>query len=142
MTIECACFGNLNRDGELKTSRNGKDYLLLSITTGREDTAQRVGVLCFDQDALAQNDKFVRGARVYLEGSLKAGIWTDQQGMPRVDLTVLSWHCKLAAIGRNRPRRDNPPQHDASVAGGYVAPRSAPAGRLPDDEIPFAPEVR
>lgn len=141
MSLEIALFGNLNRDGEQRTSRNGKPYLLLSITTGRDDNAQRVGVLSFDPDALAQADKFLRDARVYVEGRLTAKIWTDSQGQPRVDLSVMSWHCRLAQIGRNKPKRE----HETSVAGGYHSPRYAPAGRLPgelNDEIPFAPEVR
>lgn len=144
MTIEVACFGNLNRDAELRTSKNGKPYLFISLITGRDDTAQRISVLCFDEDAIAQADKFVRGARAYVEGSLNAKIWIDQQGQARVDLSAFSWHTRLAAIGRNKPKRD---RAETPVAGGYVSPRSAPANRLPgsgqyNDEIPFVPEVR
>jgi single-stranded DNA-binding protein len=115
--------------------------LLLSITTGRDDNAQRVGVLSFDPDALAQADKFLRGSRVYLEGSLTAKIWTDSHGQPRVDLSIMSFHTRLAQIGRYKAKRER----ETSVAGGYISPRSAPAGRLPgelNDEIPFAPEAR
>jgi hypothetical protein len=38
--IEAAFFGALGRDGELKTSKNGKPYLRLNIRVGDGDTAQ------------------------------------------------------------------------------------------------------
>jgi hypothetical protein len=44
---------------------------------------------------------------------LKLDSWTGSDGKERHGLSVMSWHCRLAAIGRNRPKRES-----ISVAGG------------------------
>lgn len=83
------------------------------------------------------------GARVYVEGRLSLNEWTNADGVVKAGLSVLSWHCRLAQIGRNKVKRE---AEQVSVAAGktYHSSRSAPAGRLPasgndfhDDEIPW-----
>lgn len=141
--IECALFGVLGRDAEPKISQSGKSYLRLSIRVGDGDSAQWVSVLAFDERALEVAEKLVAGARVYVEGKLNTSEWTGQDGEKRFGLSVMSWHCRLSQIGRQKVRRE---RSDATVAGGYASPRSAPAGRLSgapfDDEIPFSAEWR
>lgn len=139
MSIEVALFGILGRDAELKTSRNGKEYVRLNIRCGDGDGAQWVSAMVFDADAIALVDKLVRGARVYLEGSITLNEWTGQDGAKRTGLSVMSWHCRLAAIGSSkRERKDDPA--GISVAGGTFG-RADRGGDL-DDPIPFAPEWR
>jgi single-stranded DNA-binding protein len=104
--IECALFGTLGRDAEARTSSKGKPYLRLSVRVGDGDGAQWVNVTCFDQSAIADADKLTKGARVYAEGRLTLDEWTAHDGTKRHGLAVMSWHCRLAQIGRNRPRRD------------------------------------
>jgi single-stranded DNA-binding protein len=133
--IEAAFFGALGRDAEAKTSRNGKPYLRLNIRVGDGDAAQWVSVMAFDEQALAAADKMVKGTRVYVEGTLRLDEWTAADGTKRHSLNVMSWHCRLAAIGRNRPKRarDRP---NVSVAGGTIKSRAPAAGDF-NDEIPF-----
>ena len=137
MSIEAAAFGVLGQDVERKTSKSGKPYLRLSVRVGNEDAAQWVSVLAFDPDAIERADRFVKGARLYIEGRLSTNEWTGQDGEKRLGLSVMSWHCRLAQIGRNKPRRDN-----EKVSESYRSPRSAPVNRLPasggapwDDDI-------
>lgn len=144
MSIECAFLGALGRDAGLKTSQSDKSYLRLSVRVGNDDGAQWVSVLCFDAGAIEVADKLVRGARVYCEGKLSLNEWTNAHHVVKTSLSVMSFHTRLAQIGRNKPKRS---RENASVAGGYASPRSAPAGGLPNtgelnDEIPFAPEMR
>ena len=89
----------------------------------------------FDENATCQADKFVKGARCYIEGSVKLEQWAGHDGVIRHGLGCLSWHCRLAEIGRNKPRRARPRRPDQH--GAAVAPP-------PDlnDMIPFAPEWR
>src|SRR6266853_1963547 len=112
MTIECAFFGTLGRDAERKTSATGKRYLRLSVRVGDGDGAQWVSVLAFDPEAIEAADKLVQGARVYVEGKLELSEWTGSNGVKRQGLNVLSWHCRLPHIGRNRPRK-KPSQEQA-----------------------------
>lgn len=133
--IECAFFGALGRDAEHKTSQGGRPYLRLSVRVGDDDGAQWVSVLAFDERALEQADKFIRGARLYVEGRLSTSEWTGADGAKRFGLSVMSWHCRLAEIGRNKAKRDN-----VSIAGGGQAypPRSDAAGNdFHNDEIGF-----
>jgi single-stranded DNA-binding protein len=133
--IESAFFGALGRDGESKTSKAGKSYLRLNVCTGDGETAQWVSVLAFDPRAIEQADKFIKGARVYVEGKLSSDEWTAQDGTKRHGLSVMSWHCRLSEIGRNKSKRAA-----ATGAKEQPAPKAA-AGRAGndfyDDKIPF-----
>ena len=98
-------FGALGRDAEAKTSKTGKPYLRVNVRVGDGDTAQWVNATVFDTKAIEVVDKLVKGARVYLEGRIALDEWAGQDGVKRHGLSVMSWHCRLAQIGRNRPLR-------------------------------------
>ena len=132
-SIEAALFGTLGRDAELKTSKNGKPYLRLNIACGEGDATQWVAATVFDERAIAAADRLIKGARVYLEGKLSLNEWTASDGTPRTGLSVLSWHCRLSQIGRNKPDRKK--EREFGSVG-------ANAGTGFDDKIPFAPEWR
>jgi len=133
MSIECAFFGSLARDAETKTSKAGKQYLRLNVRVENGETAQYINVMAFDADAVAVADKLVKGARVYCEGKLSLDEWTGQDGQKRTGLSVMSFHCRLSQIGRNKPRKQTSDRE-----------ATAPYGSRPafNDSIPFAPEVR
>ena len=138
MSIEAAFLGVLGREAEAKTSKTGKPYLRLSVRVGDGDSAQWVSVICFDASALEAASQFVAGARVYSEGKLSLDEWTAQDGIKRQGLSMLSFHCRLAQIGRNKPAKSYP----RKVSQKPSKPIE-PAGQASfDDEIPFAPEVR
>jgi single-stranded DNA-binding protein len=132
--IEIALFGTLGRDAEPKTSKSGKPYLRLNVRVGDGDDVQWVSVMAFDEKAIAAADKMLKGARVYVEGRLSIGEWTGQDGVKRHGLSAMSWHCRLAQIGRNKQKRS------ISVAGGTSttsrARHSEGEAQL-NDEIPF-----
>lgn len=144
--IECAFLGVLGRDAEQKISKSGNSYLRLSVRVGDGDAATWVSVLSFDSAAVEISDRFVKNAKVYVEGKLSLNEWTNTDGVVKTSLSVMSFHTRLAQIGRQNVKREG---DRASIAEGktYRSPRSAPAGRLQgggdfDDPIPFAPEVR
>jgi single-stranded DNA-binding protein len=136
MSIECAFFGALGRDAEVKTSKGGKQYLRLNVRVDDGEAAQWLRVMAFDPDANAAAAKMVKGARVYIEGRLSVDEWTGQNGAKRHGLSVMSRHCRLTAIARNRPRKQKQ---------GFPRDMHAPfAGRASgfDDDVPFAAEAR
>jgi single-strand DNA-binding protein len=137
MTIEVALFGVLGRDAESKTSKNGKPYLRLNVRCGDGDAVQWISAMIFGDD-VPDAARLEKGSRVYLEGSLKLNEWTAQDGTKRHSLSVMSWHCKLAAIGRNRPTKressdseQRPESHSSDTRVRGTADRDL------DDEIPF-----
>ena len=134
--IEVALFGALSRDAEPKISKSGKPYLRLNVRVGDGDDAQWVSVMAFDEKAIAVADKMLKGARVYVEGRISIDEWTGQDGAKRTGLSCMSWHCRLAQIGRNRP----PKKSGISVAAGTNGKPDRPAAsgdRELNDEIPF-----
>jgi single-stranded DNA-binding protein len=126
--IESAMFGTLSRDEEVKTSKAGKQYLRLNLRVGDGDEAQFVNAMIFDTAAIDIADKLVKGARIYIEGRLTVDEWTGKDGAKRHGITVMGSHCRLAQIGRNRPKREN----STSAAALY-----APGGSDLNDDIPF-----
>jgi len=136
MSIEAALFGTLGRDCERKTSKNGKPYLRLNIACESGDATQWISAMVFDERAIAVADKLVKGARVYVEGRLSLNEWTTSDGERRVGLNIMSWHCRLAAIGRNKIKSEKPKERE------FGTPPSANNGIVFDDEIPFGPEWR
>jgi single-stranded DNA-binding protein len=136
MTIECAILGNLGRAAEAKTSKAGKEYLRLNIRVGEGDSAMWVNTMVFDPDAIQIADKLTAGSRVYLEGKLSLDEWTAADGTKRTGLSCMSWHCRLAQIGRNKVKRDKP----ASASGAAARSDYAPIGRTEadlNDDVPF-----
>jgi single-stranded DNA-binding protein len=128
--IEAAFFGALGRDAESKVSGSGKPYLRLNMRVGDGDQAQWVSVMAFDQSAIDAADKLTKGAKIYVEGRISVTEWTGQGGEKRHGLSVMSWHCRLAQIGRNRPKRAS----DKSARD--TASASSTANDL-NDEIPL-----
>jgi single-stranded DNA-binding protein len=90
---------------ERKTSGSGKYYLRLNLRIGDGNAVQWVNAMTFDPDAITVADKMRKGARVYIEGKLSLDEWTGQDGAKRHGLSLMSGHCRLAQIGRNRPAR-------------------------------------
>jgi single-stranded DNA-binding protein len=123
MTIEVALFGVLGRDAESKVSKSGKAYLRLNIRSGDGDVAQWINAMIFGDDVPEFAPRLAKGARVYVEGSLKLDEWTAQDGTKRHGLSVMSWHCRLAEIGRNKPKRES--DDSKRRAAATSAPTSA-----------------
>jgi single-strand DNA-binding protein len=130
--IEAAFFGALGRDAEAKTSKSGKNYLRLNVRVGDGDAVQWVSVMVFGDEVPELALKLRKGARVYVEGSIKLDQWTAQDGTKRHSLNVLSWHCRLASIGHNKPARarDNRDRKPSATA-------AATGNDFHNDEIPF-----
>jgi single-stranded DNA-binding protein len=105
MTIEAALFGTLGRDAELKTSSKGRACLRANIAVNEGEATTWVSATIFDQAAIDNSARFVKGARLYVEGKLSFNEWTGNDGEKRVGLSVMSWHCRLSQIGRNKPKR-------------------------------------
>ncbi len=109
MALEAACFGTLGSDAERKVSKADRPYLRMNVRVGEGDGAIWISVMAFDPSAIDQAAKFIKGARVYLEGALRPTEWTGQDGAQRHGLSLMSWHCRLSQIGRNNPRRQHKP---------------------------------
>ena len=133
MAIKSALSGTLGSNAERKVSKSGKPYLRMNVRSGEGDAPVWVSVLAFDQDAIKQADGFVKGAAVYCEGRLTPTSWTSDNGAVRHGLSVMASYCRLAQIGRNKPRKKRQPKPDR-----VAAIKTAAAAAVPfNDEIGF-----
>jgi single-stranded DNA-binding protein len=129
MAIEAAFLGTVGRDSDLKVSKAGKPYLRLSVRDGYGDAAQWVSVMYFGADAAELAPLFTKDSRVYVEGTIQLSTW-EQAGKQRAGLTVLSSYCRLAQIGRNRPKRERSTKHQNTTD-------AAPDHDFHSDPVPF-----
>lgn len=129
MTIECAFFGTVGREPEIKTSKAGKQYLRFSARDGDGDAATWITVMYFGDDAAELAPKVERGSRVYVEGSLRVEVW-EQDGRARPSVTVMSFHCRPAKIGRRR-------EHKADTGKAEKTPQRGAANDFYSDDIGF-----
>jgi single-strand DNA-binding protein len=132
MTIDIAFYGSVVRDAESKVSKANKPYARFTVRDGDGDAAQFVSVMYFGPDAADLAAKAIKNARIYIEGSLRLDKW-EKDGEQRAGLSVMSWHARIAEIGRNRPKRerksDDKPRATASPARQF--------NDFQDDPLPF-----
>jgi len=148
MSIECAFFGFLAADAEVRTSQAGKRWARLRVGVGKDDAMQWVSVAVFGKAAETAAD-LKKGDRCYCEGTIKVDAWRGNDGVERHGLAVTSSKIERThEIGRNRPPKRDQPKKDAPPASGReradrsdYRPSRARAAAF-DDDIPFAPEVR
>ena len=138
MSIECAFFGFLAADAEVRTSQAGKKWARLRVGVGKDDTMQWVSVAVFGKAAeIAAELK--KGDRCYCEGTIKIDSWRGGDGTDKHGLSVSSFKIeKTHQIGRARPQREKSapaaPGQERAVRSDY-APQGGVAGL--NDDIPF-----
>jgi single-stranded DNA-binding protein len=106
MSIDCAFFGFLAADADVRTSQAGKRWVRLPVGIGKDDDLQWVSVACFGRAADTAGE-LKKGDRIYCEGTIKLDTWTGNDGVQRTGLSVASFKIdQTHRIGRNRPRRE------------------------------------
>jgi single-strand DNA-binding protein len=142
MSVDCALYGIVVRDAELKVSKAGKSYARFSVRSGDGDQVQFLSVMFFGDDASELAPKMLKGTRIYVEGALRLDKW-EKDGVPHSGLSVMSFHARIPAIGRNKPparRKRNITSVDVATASRTALPSRR--SDFYDDTIPFAPEWR
>lgn len=145
--LECAFWGVLGKDPELKTSKGGAPYtgMNIAVTVGKsddgKDVSQWVRATCFGEVAERIAARAKKGDRVYIEGTLTMTQWNDWHGEVRHGLNVAAWKAeKVAWIGKNRERRSGADHDD--IGGAERKPASKRGGYEFDDELTFLPAGR
>ena len=114
MSIHAAFFGTLGADAELKVSKVGRQYLRFRMHTGAGESAAWVGVMAFIDGADELERKLLKGASVYIEGSIRLDEWTAKDGTAKHGLSVMAWRVDLPAIGKNKPNKPSRASESAS----------------------------
>jgi single-strand DNA-binding protein len=116
--IDVALFGFLANEPDCRTSQAGKPWVRLRVGVGQGDDIQWVSVACFGKAAETAS-ALHKGDRVYIEGVLKLGTWTGNDGVERSSLDVRA--VRLVHTHRIGERKPPPPDdrarsHDDGVS--------------------------
>jgi hypothetical protein len=115
--IQAAFMGELSRDAEAKTSKNGKPYVRLNVRIDDHDSALWVNVNLFGDCAVDLMSKaLLKGQAVYVEGHLSLDTWESASGEKRTGLSCMSWFARPCAIGDRKPKRERKPKVDGEAA--------------------------
>jgi single-stranded DNA-binding protein len=127
--IEAAAAGVVMKAPELRTSQKGTAWCFFNVAIGHGEARQYAKVTAFGEVAERVCQTVEKGAKVYFEGKLAAGIWKPDRGEPRINLDIAAWRVELLGqIGKQRPKRE---QRQAPARGGReYAPEF-------DDQIPL-----
>ncbi|KPL55539.1 single-stranded DNA-binding protein [Prosthecomicrobium hirschii] len=110
-------IGNLGQDPEMRTTRDGRKVITLSVATSdgwrdkqsgeRREKTEWHRVVIFHEQLGAIAEQYLRkGSKVYLEGQLQTRSWEDQQGQKRYSTEVVlqGFHATLTLLDRaDRP---------------------------------------
>jgi single-stranded DNA-binding protein len=148
MTLECAFFGFLASDAEVRrTSQAGKQWALLRVGVGKGDDIQWVSVAVFGKAAQTAAE-LKKGDRCYCEGSIKFDAWRGNDSVERHGAggDVVQDRQDPHQIDRNKPKRERQKREKPPASGHERADRSeyrpSGGGAGLNDDIPFSPEVR
>jgi single stranded DNA-binding protein len=116
--IEAALQGTLGRDPELRTSQQGKPWTRLAVAVVQETRTESaetiwVGVACFGEVAERVCAQAHKGSRVYCEGQLRLGEWTNKAGEKQKGLELAAWRAQVVgagAIGVNKVAKKAKPE--------------------------------
>jgi single-strand DNA-binding protein len=144
-------IGNLGGDPEVRTMQNGGRVVTLSIATSESWKDERTGerrertewhrIVIFNEGLGRIAERYLaRGAKVFVEGSLRTRKWQDPSGAERVspEIQLTPWNGTLTFLDRKR-------DGDQMSEGPGVTRQSAAArgdegtgGGGLDDDVPFA----
>ena|SRR5688572_18006971 len=131
--IECAFQGRLAKDGELRTTNAGRQWLALEVMVGEGADAEWISVGSWSHTVHDLAPMLREGAEVYIEGKLKIRKFEGANGAERLWLSVQASVVQpMGLIGEKKPKR---PRAAAQQTKQTSAAVNAP---LPfDDDISY-----
>ena len=158
--------GNLGQDPEMKYLPSGGAVTNVSVATSESWKDRQTGqqqertewhrVVFFNRLAEVAAEYLRKGAKVYIEGSLRTRKWQDQSGQDRYSTEIVASEMQMLDSRREgSPAPDHyrqqsygqpaaAPQAPPQPATGYQQPAPPPSTQQPapsfdnfDDDIPF-----
>lgn len=94
MLAQVTLIGNLGRDPEVVTTKNGKTYTKFSLATshghGEYKKTNWFDVKVFDKQGELTAKYLSKGRQVHVSGDLEIDRWTGNDGSMRTSVTVLA----------------------------------------------------
>ncbi len=144
--------GNIGGDPEVRHMPNGNAVTTLSVATSEAWKDKQTGekqertewhrVVCFNRLGEIAGEYLRKGAKVYLEGSLRTRKWQDPQGQDRYTTEIVAAELQMLDSKSGSSSYDQmsspPAQQQASHSNANKMSQSAQeAFEELDDDIPF-----
>jgi len=138
-------IGNLGRDPDVRSMKNGDKIVNLSIATSEKWKDKNSGeqrektewhrVAIFNEHLARIAEQYLRkGSTIYIEGQLQTRKWQDQSGQDKhtTEIVLQRYRGELALLGGGSQGGGG----SQNSGGGYNNSRGG-GDPIPDDEIPF-----
>ncbi|HEV7911390.1 MAG TPA: single-stranded DNA-binding protein [Methylocella sp.] len=126
MTLLALIAGQIFRQPENKTSKNGKAFLAGTLRIKDGESSQFVRFVAFSETAQAELMRLVDGDAVSVQGPLKVETY-EKDGATEISLSIIA--DRVLALRQPPKERKAQKERDAPCRGGAAAF---------DDSIPFA----
>jgi len=140
-------IGNLGSDPETRYMANGNPVSNLSVATTESWRDKQSGelnevtewhkVVLFGNPAKVATDYLKKGAKVYIEGSLRTRKWQDKSGQDRYTTEIVGRDMQMldsrGGTSDFKPASQPPQTSSAAPAAGAAAASTSDF----DDDIPF-----
>lgn len=147
-------IGNVGVDPEVRYMPNGNAVATLSIATSETWKDKQTGekqertewhrVVCFNRLGEIVGEYVKKGAKVYIEGSLRTRKWQDQQGQERytteviaADIQMLDGRGSAASSSMSQDASFSAPQYTSAASKPQPSQIAQDAFEELDDDIPF-----
>ncbi len=154
MLNKCCFIGNLGAGVEIRTFNNGGRVANLRLACTekwkdknsgeQKERTEWVSVAILSEGLVGVAERFLqKGSKVYIEGKLQTRKWQDQSGNDRYSTEVVMQGFDAKLVMLDGPKQQDREQYGGNHHSGQRPPQGgAPAGGMPDDEIPFSAEKR
>lgn len=136
-------IGNIGTDPEVRYMQNGNAVATISIATTeswkdkqtgeRQDRTEWHRVVCFNRLGEIVGEYLKKGAKVYIEGSLRTRKWQDQQGADRYTTEIVANDLQMLDS-----------RNGGNFASGFDSKPETSSARTPEaathdieDDVPF-----
>lgn len=137
-------IGNVGGDPEVRYMPSGGAVTTVSIATNEGWKDRQTGetqertewhrVVFFNRLAEIAGEYLRKGAKVYIEGSLRTRKWQDKSGVERFTTEIVANEMQMLdgrqGAGEHAPREQQPAHHNEAASHGSSEPQF-------DDDIPF-----
>lgn len=149
MLNSAAIMGRLTADPVLKTAQSGKEFCRFTVAVDRsytkgEKKTDFINTLAFDSSARFVCNYFKKGQMIALEGPIRTGSYTDNQGNKRSTFEIVAREVSFCGSKSENSSTSAPKASNETATeqhayeGGFSTATPADFEEITDDEdLPF-----
>ncbi len=136
-------IGNLGKDPEIRTTKDGNEIANFSIATSeswkdkvtgeRKEKTEWHKIVVFKEGLVGVIKSYLKkGGKVYIEGQLQTRKWNDDKGIEKyvTEVVLQGFDCNLILLDNPTTNKDEGPKYVSIMNPVFE-------GKDLDDEVPF-----